>query len=229
MPPVAALHRHHPAVSPIAVTFRPAPIDGIAMLDRIGTVVTIGREEPLFYEGDGAECYYKVVKGVMRGCTLLADGRRHIGDFFLAGDFIGLDADKTYPFTVEGVTDATLIRYSRRKVDALAAQEPQITKCLVGLMRNGLSSARQRMALLGHMTAMERIASFLLDLADRGDNARVALPMTRTDIGDYLGLTMETVSRAFCQLKSEHVIQQQGVHEVAITDRSALEELTKAA
>jgi CRP-like cAMP-binding protein len=229
MPPIAALHRNHQTVSPIAVTFSHAPTNGIAILDRIGTVVTLGREEPLFFEGDAAECYYKVVKGVVRGCTLLADGRRHIGDFFLAGDFIGLDADQIYSFAVEGVTDATLIRYSRRKVDALAAQEPQITKCLVSLMRDGLSSARQRMTLLGHMTAMERIAFFLLDLADRSDDARIALPMTRTDIGDYLGLTMETVSRAFSQLKSGGVIQQKGAHEVTISDRSALEDLTDAA
>lgn len=229
MPHVAILHRNHKTVPPIAVTFDSAPIDGIAILDRIGTVVTVGREQPLFFEGDAAECYYKVVKGVLRGCKLLADGRRHIGDFFLAGDFIGLDADKIYPFAVEGVTEATLIRYSRRKVDALAAQEPQIAKCLVSLMRSGLSSARARLALLGHMTAMERIASFLLDLADRSDDARIALPMTRTDIGDYLGLTMETVSRAFSQLKSDGVIQQKGVHEMAITDRSALEGLTEAA
>jgi CRP-like cAMP-binding protein len=229
MPAIVALHRNHQTVSPIAVTFSRAPTDGIAILDRIGTVVTIGREEPLFFEDDAAECYYKVVTGVVRSCTLLADGRRHIGDFFLAGDFIGLDADKTYSFAVEGVTDATLIRYSRRKVDVLATQEPQITKCLVSLMRNGLSSARERMTLLGHMTAMERVASFLLNLADRNDDARVALPMTRTDIGDYLGLTMETVSRAFSQLKSDGVIQQKGVHEVTIIDRSALEDLIEAA
>jgi CRP-like cAMP-binding protein len=95
-------------------------------------------------------------------------------------------------------------------------------------MRDGLSAARERMALLGHMTARERIASFLLNLADRADDARIELPMTRTDIGDYLGLTMETVSRTFSQFKNEGLIKQRGVHEVMIANRAALEDLAEA-
>jgi len=202
--------------------------DGMAILDRVGTVITIGREQPLFFEGDPAECYFKVVKGAVRSCKVLADGRRHIGDFFLAGDFIGLDAGETYPFAAEAVAQTTLIRYARRKVDALAAQEPRIAKSLVDIMRDGLSAARERMALLGHMTAMERIASFLIGLADRSDDSRIELPMTRTDIGDYLGLTMETVSRAFSQLKNDGIIKQRSVHEVAIANRPALEALAES-
>jgi len=202
--------------------------DGAAALDRVGTLVIIGREQPLFFTGDAADCYFKVVKGAVRSCKLLADGRRHIGDFFLAGDFIGLDADDTYAFTAEAVTETTLIRYARRKVDALAALEPRVAKSLVDIMREGLSSARDRMAMLGHMTASERIAFFLLNLADRSDDTRIELPMTRTDIGDYLGLTMETVSRTFSQLKHDGVIKQRTVHEIAITDRAALEGLAEA-
>jgi len=218
------------------VSRAPAPLAGVmldasaglASLDRVGSVVTLGREQALFFEGDPADCYFKVVTGAVRSCKLLADGRRHIGDFFLPGDFIGLDAAQNYPFAAEAVTDATLVRYSRRKVDALAAQEPRIAKSLVELMRDGLSIARERMALLGHMTARERIASFLLNLADRADDARIDLPMTRTDIGDFLGLTMETVSRTFSQFKNEGVIKQRGVHEISIIDRTALEDLAEA-
>ena len=203
--------------------------DGIAVLDRLATVITLGREESLFLEGDPAAAYFKVVKGAVRSCKLLADGRRHVGDFFLPGDFIGLDAGENYAFTAEAVGDATLVRYARRKVDALAWQEPQVAKSLVKIMRDGLGAARDRMTLLGHMTAMERIASFLLTMAERGEDSCVTLPMTRTDIGDYLGLTMETVSRAFSQLKSDGVIKQKSKHEIAIADRDALEELADAA
>lgn len=202
---------------------------GTAALDRLGTVITLGREEALFLEGDPAVSYFKVVKGAVRSCKLLADGRRHINDFFLPGDFIGFDADESYAFTAEAVGDATLVRYVRRKVDALAWQEPQIAKSLVKIMRDSLGAARERMTLLGHMTAMERIASFILTMADRSKDGSVTLPMTRTDIGDYLGLTMETVSRAFSQLKSEGVIEQKNTHEIAIADRDALEELADAA
>jgi CRP/FNR family nitrogen fixation transcriptional regulator len=91
----------------------------------------------------------------------------------------------------------------------------------------GLAAARERMALLGHMTAMERIASFLLNAAERHADGRIDLPMTRTDIGDYLGVTMETVSRALSQLKSDGVITQRNIHELAIVDRAALVELIR--
>lgn len=224
-----ALHRPLPRSAATAATFSPAPLNEGAALDRVGTVVTITREQPLFFEGDPAECYFKVVKGAVRSCKLLADGRRHINDFFLAGDFIALDAGDAYPFAAEAVSDTTLIRYARRKVDALATQESRVAKYLVEIMRGNLSAARERMTLLGHMTAMERIASFLLGLAERADDRHIDLPMTRTDIGDYLGLTMETVSRAFSQLKSEGVIKQRGVHDVTIVDRDALEALAEEA
>jgi len=198
-------------------------------LDKIGAVITLDREQPLFFEGDAAEFYYKVVKGAVRSCKVLADGRRHIGDFFFAGDFIGLDAGDSYTFAADAVMPTTLIRYQRRKLDALAANDPRIAKSFVEIMRNSLSAAHGRMAVLGRMNAMERIASFLLDLADRGEDSRVELPMTRTDIADYLGLTMETVSRAFSRLKSEGVIAQHNVREIAIADRGALEALAEAA
>jgi CRP-like cAMP-binding protein len=214
----------------MAAAVMPSPkAAGTASLDRVGVVVTVGREQPLFFEGDAAECYFKVVKGAVRSCKLLADGRRHIGDFFFAGDFIGLDAGETYAFAAEAVMPTTLIRYARRKVDALAAHDPQVASSFVEIMRSSLSAAHDRMALLGRMNAMERIASFLLNLAERSDDAHIELPMTRTDIGDYLGLTMETVSRAFSQLKHDGIIEQRSVHEVAIADRDALEALAEAA
>ncbi len=226
---IATPRRDTSHASTVARAVPPQPTGANASLDRVGVVVTVGREQPLFFEGDAAECYFKVVKGAVRSCKLLADGRRHIGDFFFAGDFIGLDAAKTYPFAAEAVMPTTLIRYARRKVDALAAQDPQVAKSFVEIMRCSLSAAHDRMTLLGRMNAMERIASFLLNLADRADDAHIDLPMTRTDIGDYLGLTMETVSRAFSQLKHDGIIEQRSVHEVAIADRGALEALAEAA
>src|SRR5690242_2979037 len=98
-----------------------AMADVLAALDGIGAVVTLRRDEPLFRPGDSAEFYFKVLKGAVRGCRLLADGRRHIGEFFLAGDFIGLDAAESYAFAAEAIVETTFIRYSRRKVEALAA------------------------------------------------------------------------------------------------------------
>jgi CRP-like cAMP-binding protein len=211
----------HEAGGPVALTA------SLAALDGIGAVIALRRDEPLFRPGDRAEFYFKVLRGAVRSCHVLADGRRHIGEFFLAGDFIGLDAAESYPFAAEALVETTLIRYSRRKVDALAAEEPRIGQSLVEIMRSGLAAARERMLLLGHMTAMERIASFLLDMSKRHGDGRISLPMTRTDIGDYLGLTMETVSRTFSQLKKDGIITQHGMHELAVAKPAALVDLTK--
>jgi CRP/FNR family nitrogen fixation transcriptional regulator len=212
---------HRAPAGPVALT------DSLAALDGVGAVITLRRDESLFRSGDKAEFYFKVLKGAVRSCHVLADGRRHIGEFFLAGDFIGLDAAESYAFAAEAIIETTLIRYSRRKVEALAAQEPRIGQSLVELMRSRLAAAREHMLLLGHMTAMERIASFLLDLSVRRGDGRISLPMTRTDIGDYLGLTMETVSRGLSQLKSGGIITQHGMHELAVAKPAALVELTK--
>lgn len=205
----------------------PVPADSVAALDRLGAVIMLRRDETLFLAGDPAESYFKVLKGAVRSCKLLADGRRHIAEFFLPGDFVGLDAGETYPMLAEAIGDTTLIRYSRRKVEAMAAEQPRIAQGLVEIMRTALAAARERMVLLGHMTAMERIASFLMGVSERAADGRITLPMTRTDIGDYLGLTMETVSRALSQLKNDGIIVQRNMHELRIADRAALLELTK--
>ncbi|HVM80552.1 MAG TPA: helix-turn-helix domain-containing protein [Stellaceae bacterium] len=204
----------------------------LSRLDDFGIVVTLKRDEVLFYEGDRAGCYYKVVTGAIRSCKLLADGRRHIGDFFLPGDFIGLNALETHGFTAEAVADASLVRYERRDVEALIQRDPRIGKSLLGRLCSDLSEAQARMLLLGRMTAQERLASFLLRMAARGAGCStnlVALPMTRTDIGDYLGLTTETVCRTLAQLKHSGLIAAPSPHEVRVLRREALSEMAEGA
>jgi CRP-like cAMP-binding protein len=204
--------------------------DDLGALDRLGTVVALRREQPLFHEADPAEFYFRVVSGAVRSCKLLANGRRHVGDFFLPGDFIGLDAEIGYIFSAEAVTETTVIRYSRRSVDALAWQEPRIGHSLLRIACQGLSAAQQQMVLLGRKTAEERIASFILGLAERnGAGDRISLPMTRSDIGDHLGLTMETVSRGLTQLKKDGVIELTSSHELVIRDREMLADLADMA
>jgi len=206
---------------------RKAP-DEFAALDRLGAVVTLKRDETLFREGDAAQYYFKVVQGAVRSCKLLRDGRRHVGDFYLPGDFIGLDAEQDYIFTAEAIADATVVRYSRRSVEALAAQEPKIGRRLLSLACHSLNAAQQQMLLLSRKTAEERIASFLMGIAEKKGGMQVTLPMTRTDIGDHLGLTMETVSRALAHLKHEGVIELKSSHDVRIRDREALADLAEA-
>ena len=206
------------------------PADEFAALDRIGTVLSIDREAVLFYEDDPAEHYFKVVSGAIRCCKLLADGRRHVSEFYLPGDFIGLDAEASYLFTAEAVKETTVIRYTRRGVDALASVEPRIARRLLSIACRDLGAAQRKLVVLGRKSAEERIAAFLLDLAMRnGQRDRVSLPMSRTDIGDHLGLTMETVSRGLSHLKSEGIIALETSHHILFRDRDALQSLADAA
>jgi len=202
--------------------------DEFASLDRLGAVQTLKRDDTLFHEGDAAQYYFKVVQGAVRSCKLLRDGRRHVGDFFLPGDFIGLDAESDYMFTAEAIADTIVVRYARRSVEALAAQEPKVGRRLLAIACRSLNAARQHMLLLSRKTAEERIATFLMGIADKKGGNEVTLPMTRTDIGDHLGLTMETVSRALAHLKSEGVIELKSSHNVRIRDREALADLAEA-
>ncbi len=204
----------------------------LAVLDAIGVTMTLARDRPLFCEGDAAQSYYKVVTGAIRGYRLLADGRRHITDFFLDGDFIGFHTLATHAFTAETVREATLVRYDRRRVDALTARSPRISKCLLARVCTELSHAQTRMLVLSRMTARERLANFLSRMAERnsgGADDAITLPMSRTDIGDYLGLTTETVCRAFAQLKSAGVIAVPLPHRVMVLRPETLASLAAGA
>ena len=202
----------------------------LAAFDTIGTVVSLRRDAALFREGEAARYCFKVLTGAVRSCKLLADGRRHIGEFLLPGDFIAVEAADSYRFTVEAVTDATVMRYPRAALDRLVQQRPQLGKSLLGLVCGGLSAAQSHMLLLGRKNAVERLATFLLMMAARNGAAdRVSLPMTRGDIADYLGLTTETVSRIFSQFKTQGVIQIRASSEVVLRSRDTLEDLADAA
>jgi CRP-like cAMP-binding protein len=204
-------------------------VAGFSELDRIGTPLTLKRGETVFYEGDPADAYYKVVSGAIRSCKLLADGRRQIGQFFLAGDLFGLGVGATCLFSAEAVTDAVLVRYARQQVDRLVGEAPAVGRCLLLVAARHLTAAHQQMLLLGRKTAEERIASFLLAMAEHSGGDLFLLPMTRADIADYLGLTIETVSRTFTQLRHDGLIALRGTSEVAIADRDALEDIAEGA
>jgi CRP-like cAMP-binding protein len=224
--PQATSARFAPVVARATTTM----VNEVTAFDRIGTVVPLRRDQTLFFEGDSAQYFYKVVSGAVRSCKLLADGRRQVSQFLLPGDFVGLDSNDTYHSSVEAVNDATLMRYPRRAVDQLVQQQPQLGKSLLGLLCEELFAAQAQMLLLGRKNAVERLASFLLAMSERnGENDRVELPMTRGDIADHLGLTIETVSRIFSQLKGRGVIQLKASSEVVIKRRRELEEMAEAA
>lgn len=188
-----------------------------------GTAIVLARDEPLFCEDDAADSYFEILTGAVRTCTLLFDGRRHVGDFFLPGDFLGLGAIGHHQSRAEAVTETRVTVYARRIVDLAVDEHPLLGRWLLSRACNELAAAARHKLLLGRKTASEKIASFLIHLVGRqpgGD--RVRLPMTRIDIADHLGLTTETVSRVFSQLKADSVIALYGVSELHVVDWDAL-------
>ena len=162
-------------------------------------------------EGDSAVHYFNITKGTVKIYKLLPDGRQQIVGFSFAGDFIGLSVRETYAYTVEALTPAAACRFDRRKLEALLVKFPKVEHQLRTQTSDELAIAQEQMLLLGRKNAKERVASFLLQLSQRAkrlglsDNP-VVLTMGRADIGDYLGLTIETVSRTFTKLRAEKLI-----------------------
>jgi CRP-like cAMP-binding protein len=172
------------------------------------SVVRAERDAVIVAQADPADYSYLVISGCVRTVRLMSDGRRQIGEFLLAGDFFGLEALDEHAFGMEAVTPATLRRYMHRSLEAFADRNPDFARRLRILSAKKLRSEQARVLALGRMTASERIARFLLDMAvHAGAPGRcIELPMSRFDVADYLGLTTETVCRMLTQMQREAVI-----------------------
>jgi len=191
---------------------------------------THGPHHALFYEGDTAEHVYNVTRGAIKLYKLLPDGRRQITGFLLSGDFLGLAGKDGYSYSAETVTAVDLCRFQRKKLDQLFAQFPQLERRMLKLATDELIAAQDQMLLLGRRTAAERVASFLVRLSER-ETVRglpgnpVYMPMTRGDVADYLGLTIETVSRTLSQFKRNRLISLKSLTEIELVDKARLLEM----
>ena len=215
---------------PAAVIMRGAanlPQRKVDPVRQLGTTHVLARGEELFAEGDACEFFYKVVSGTVRTYKLLSDGRRQIDAFHLAGDLFGLEASGEHRFSAEAVDGATVLAFGRNRLDALTHENPVFGDLVMSSMIRNLERAQDHMLLLGRKTAQEKIATFLLDLADRmTKDDHFELPMQRTDIADHLGLTIETVSRTLTQFARAGMIKlAASSRSVILADRPALETL----
>ena len=198
----------------------------IEPLRAAGSLSRFSEGSEIFAEGDDSDVFYKVVSGVVRVCKFLSDGRRQIEAFHVAGDIFGMELGSARGLSAEAVSDCALVCYRRRQVDMLAANDESITRHLLRFAMENLAHARGHCLLLGRRGAAEKVAVFLLEWADRStDPAVVRLAMTRQDIADYLGLTIETVSRTFSQFERDGLIGLVGTREVHLKKTAALEEL----
>lgn len=185
---------------------------------------TFERGEEIFAEGGSCDVFYKVISGTVRTGKLLSDGRRQIDAFHFAGDVFGLESGAAHRFTAEAVDEVTVAVYRRGSFGGLVKADPAFGEQLMAATLSNLDRAHDHMVLLGRKTALEKMASFLIDIADRRAHAdRAELPMQRTDIADHLGLTIETVSRTLTQMVNDGLIRLANAgRTVILSDKAAL-------
>jgi len=217
---------HLPVAPPVQLDSidRPRACPELA-LEELGTPAVVKKGAELWAQGERSMYAYRVVSGCIRQVKLMEDGRRHITAFLLADEWAGFEVRNEHEDAAEAVTDAVLRRFPKRGIAALAACNLGFLRWEVELMSQKLFLAQERMLTLGRRTAAERVAGFLLDMSERSSRDRtgaVNLPMGRTDIGDHLGLRLETACRVMARLQREGAIKLFTTGFV-IRDRGALE------
>src|SRR5215475_14180923 len=195
-------------------------------IEEMGAAMVFPRDAEIYRESTPASYLYKVISGTVRTFKALSDGRRQIRAFYLPGDIFGVETGPEHAFSAEAITDAKLLVIEREAVVTLAARDNDVARQLWSLTSRELKHARNHVLLL-IKSAQERVAGFLLEMADRapaGDE--IELPMPRQDIADYLGLTIETVSRMMTHLEKGAAIALPTSRRVVLRNRSALNRTT---
>jgi CRP-like cAMP-binding protein len=196
-----------------------------ASIDLMGAIMPYGRDVEICGEGEPADYVYKVVTGVVRTYKMLLDGRRQIGSFYLPGDVFGFETGDSHSFSAEAISDAQILVVDRKALLALAARDSEVAREVWSIMGQELRRVQDHILVL-IKTAKERVVSFLLEMAQRhasGNN--IVLPMSRQDIADYLGITIETVSRSLTELESSGSIKLTSARHIVLCNRRVLGQL----
>lgn len=191
-----------------------------------GNVKRIKAGETLYVEGDSAPYCYQVASGVVKEYNTLEDGRRQVADFYGVGELFGIAEIDEHLHTAEAITDCAVRCYPRDAFLRSVSASPELSHRFLDTLMTRLHRARERMIMLGRMTAAQRVASFLLQIAGEQDrNGNVRLLMSRQDIADHLGLTIETVCRALTEMKRKGVVAFESARLFSIRDEDALEDI----
>jgi CRP/FNR family nitrogen fixation transcriptional regulator len=225
---VAAKHAH--VASPAALSSMSWAVSSAAEkqdgLDLSGVVLRFAPERQIYAEGDEARSFYKVVSGVVRTCRFLSDGRRQIDAFHMTGEVFGFEPGTEHRLSAEAVSDCTVIAYRRRGLEAMISQDEKLSRWFFSHAMTCLAVTREHSLLLGRASAAQKISAFLMEAAEReGGDDVVDLAMSRQDIADYLGLTIETVSRTLSQFEREGTIALPSARRVELRDRRTLRAL----
>jgi CRP/FNR family transcriptional regulator, nitrogen fixation regulation protein len=198
-------------------TEQPSVRDAFESLARLSRLAP---GEEIFAQESEATCYYRVVKGVVRSTRLSSDGRRQVGEFYFAGDMFGLAVGARHRHAAEALT-ACEIQVVRRAALSMAADVARVERLIWTVTSQQLEQAQERMLVLARHTAYEKVAYFLTEIARRSEGPWASLPMCRQDIADYLGLTIETVSRMLTQLQQDGLVRLDGSRRFRIAQRLA--------
>jgi CRP-like cAMP-binding protein len=198
-----------------------------ATIEWMGTAMSFARDVEIYEEGEPADCLYKVVSGAVRACKVLVDGRRHVGAFYLPGDIFGLETGEEHVSSAEAITQCKVLVIKRSTLVARARTDQEVAFWLSIVTSRELRRLQDHLLLLLIQYAPERVAAFLLTMADRlcAGNA-VELRMSRRDIADDLGLTIETVSLSFSQIESTGAIELTSTRRIVLQNRSVLTRLS---
>ena len=209
----------------------PKPVPSSALQDCEGVIEMMGAPMPyarnaeIYGEGEPADYLYKVVSGTVRTSKILSDGRRQIGAFYTAGDLFCLESGDEHAFSAEAISETRVVMVKRSTIMSMAARDGAVAHELWAATSRELRHVQGHVLLL-IKSAQERVAGFLLEMAARSRSIDVVeLPMSRQDIADYLGLTIETISRTFTVLENSTVIAVPTARRIEIRNRSALNRL----
>jgi CRP/FNR family nitrogen fixation transcriptional regulator len=208
---------------------RPVPASGSVSLgssiEMMGAPMPFSRNAEIYGENEPADYLYKVISGAVRTYKVLNDGRRQIGAFYLPGDIFGLEVGEEHSFSAEAVIDCKVLVIKRSTLVSLAGRDTEVARQLWTMAASELQRAQDHIMLL-IKTAQERVAGFLVEMSARNAGAsEVELPMSRQDIADYLGLTIETVSRTLTQLENSGAIAVPTSRRIVLRSRGALNRL----
>lgn len=210
------------------------PVEQLSRLSAIVHQSEFAPHQMLFQEGDEADEVFNLLAGTVKLYKSLPDGRTQIIGFLFAGDFMGLTSHGIYAYSAEALTEVKVCRFRRRDLAALFHDFPNLADRLLTIASDELALAQEQMLLLGRKTAQEKLVSFLLAMSRRAkrrgqSGQSLSLPMSRGDIADYLGLTIETVSRTITKLREQGIIRLPRPQDVILSDNRDLQELAGAA
>lgn len=231
---IAELARSHspspiwPVAGQVTTRSPAAPDMDEEALRRVGSKIRYARGETIFNEGDPAEFAYKVLSGLVRLCKHLSDGRRQIAQFLLPGDYFSFMELAEHSFTAEAVSDLALVCYPQRQFERVIEGRPNLRRRFAALLSKRIHDSQNHLVILGRQNAKEKLASFLVMLVERHGEAAgllIDVQMSRQDIADYLGLTIETVCRVLSDMKRNRLIDIPNLHQLTIRNRDALEDI----